>query len=445
MQSTQVQRQPPNAVLPWIGSPYFIFAIAFCTRLAIIFARKSYLDIEHTEIVRVATSLATHGRFADAFGPQTGSTAHVAPLYPLLLSLIFRIFGTGAAGEIAQEIFSSLIASLTYAGLPLLSSAAGFGPLLGGLAGIVGGILPVNFWSETKGSFEAALAGLFLMALCCAMCRPWHSQSFSVASAVTVGLISGLALLASPSIAPVLASMLVLGFVLVDKSVAKQYRHFALIVAFCTVLCLSPWAIRNYFALGGATWSRSGLGLELFISNNDVAAANWYDNMDSGWFQKSHPFFSRAERSKRQNLGELAYNQAKMKDATEWIVAHPKHFSSLCLQRFYYFWFPRMQLPIQRVLMALFTVGGFLGLVRMFREHSRSAWIFLAVLISYPLVYYLVESFARYRSPIDWLLVLLSVYATVRLTSLARWFGHLQPLSTAEYRGRAPDRGLRAA
>src|ERR1700722_3832284 len=194
----QMQVETKGRRLQWVlflfRSPFFALAISFCIRLAIILATKSYLQIEHTEIVRVATSLAQHGTFADAFGPHTGPTAHVSPIYPILLSGIFRVFGTGTAGEIAQEVFSSLIASLTYAGLPLLSAAAGFDPLLGGVAGILGGMLPVNYWSETKGSFEAALAGFMLMILCIATLRSWRLQNLSAASAVALGMICGIAL-----------------------------------------------------------------------------------------------------------------------------------------------------------------------------------------------------------------------------------------------------------
>jgi hypothetical protein len=84
-----------------IRSPLFVFAVAFAVRMVLIFATHSYRDAELSEVVRVATSLAQHGTFADAFGPGTGPTAHVSPAYPILLSLIFRAFGTGASGELA--------------------------------------------------------------------------------------------------------------------------------------------------------------------------------------------------------------------------------------------------------------------------------------------------------------------------------------------------------
>ena len=77
-----------------------IFVLALLVRLIIIFTTKTYRIIEHTEVINVATSLATHGTFADAYG-ATGPTAHTSPLYPILLSLIFRLFGTGVPGELS--------------------------------------------------------------------------------------------------------------------------------------------------------------------------------------------------------------------------------------------------------------------------------------------------------------------------------------------------------
>ena len=118
--------------------PTLILAIALGVRLTVVFVTHTYLYVEHTEVVRVAASLARHGTFANAYGPNTGPTAHVSPLYPLVLSLIFRALGTGMAGEIAQEILSCLFASLTYAALPALGAACGMDPAVGTFAGMLG-------------------------------------------------------------------------------------------------------------------------------------------------------------------------------------------------------------------------------------------------------------------------------------------------------------------
>jgi hypothetical protein len=40
--------------------------------------------------VQIALSLITTGRYADGYGAGSGPTAHCAPLYPVLLSILIR-------------------------------------------------------------------------------------------------------------------------------------------------------------------------------------------------------------------------------------------------------------------------------------------------------------------------------------------------------------------
>ena len=129
-----------------------IFLLGFFIRLSIVIFRKTYTYIEYTEVVNIARSLASKGTFSDAFF-NTGPTAHASPLYPVLLSAVFRIFGMGVAGELAQEVLNSSVSSLLYALLPSLASVSGIGVEAGVLAGLVGALVPVNFWCDTKGSF----------------------------------------------------------------------------------------------------------------------------------------------------------------------------------------------------------------------------------------------------------------------------------------------------
>ncbi|MGO9085988.1 MAG: hypothetical protein ACLQBK_12235 [Candidatus Sulfotelmatobacter sp.] len=382
-----------------------IFVLALSVRLVIIFTTKTYLYIEHTEAVRIATSLATRGTFADAYG-HTGPTAHAAPLYPLILSVVFRIFGTGLAGELAQEVLSSTIASLIYASLPTLSMACGLGSETGILAGVLGAALPVNFWSETKGSFEAPLVGLFLVMFCIAMGRDWRSQGdFSTRSACKVGMLSGIGLLASPTLAPVILASLFLGYILFRKTKAKEYIRFTAIVVGIAVLCLTPWTVRNYLVLGSPVWARSNLGLELYIANNDLSEPNLKDNYR--WFDQLHPFASPAENAKLRVMGEIPYEREKLANAERWIAIHPKRFTWLTVRRIYYFWFPTMTRRAQTILMALFTVGAAAGLIQLLRSRNVTASLFLGIVTFYPLIYYFVSSFPRYRSPIDWVLIFL--------------------------------------
>ena len=69
----------------------------------------------------------TTGRYADAYGAGSGPTAHCAPLHPVLLSFLFRIFGTGARGALAMRVFGSTAAAAGFALLPALAVAGGLG------------------------------------------------------------------------------------------------------------------------------------------------------------------------------------------------------------------------------------------------------------------------------------------------------------------------------
>jgi hypothetical protein len=301
--------------------------------------------------------------------------------------------------------------------LPLLSSAAALTPEVGGMAAILGAILPVNYWAETKGSFEAPLAGLCLVLFCVAVSRSWHSQEFSIRTALITGFVSGIALLTSPSLAPPIIMALVLGFAFRGTNSVPRYGLYAGVVLLVSIVCLTPWAIRNRMALGSALWARSGLGIELSISNADSAAANMYDNMQTGWFQRSHPFSSNVERAKLVRIGEITYNRERMKQAIQWVAHHPRRFTVLSIERVYYFWFPRMKRAWQRIIMALFAVGGFAGAFLLLRQRNPSGWLFLSSLVSYSFIYYFIQSFARYRTPIHWVLVLLITFAVSDLTS----------------------------
>src|SRR4051794_19170213 len=68
-----------------------LFLIAFGTRLvAVMFA--PYRE-GGGELQSVARSLAETGQFAAAYG-ASGPTAHVTPVYPALLAVLYRLFGT---------------------------------------------------------------------------------------------------------------------------------------------------------------------------------------------------------------------------------------------------------------------------------------------------------------------------------------------------------------
>src|SRR5947209_2672374 len=114
-----------------------LFFAGLAVRLLLVYLEPDApKDLGMNEPVRIAISLATMGRYADAYGAGTGPTAHCAPLHPLLLGIFIRLFGTGEAGATVTEIAASMASSLAFALLPVLAVAARLKPVTGVLAGI---------------------------------------------------------------------------------------------------------------------------------------------------------------------------------------------------------------------------------------------------------------------------------------------------------------------
>jgi hypothetical protein len=70
----------------------------------------------------------------------------------------------------------------------------------------------------------------------------------------------------------------------------------------------------------------------------------------------------------------------------------------------YDFWFAR---HVAFLLAALFA---FAGLVLMFLRQRRYRWLLTPFLIAYPLPYYLVNPFPKYKAPIEPVMLMLIVY-----------------------------------
>jgi 4-amino-4-deoxy-L-arabinose transferase-like glycosyltransferase len=79
------------------------------------------------ELGAIVTSLIQTGEFADPYILPMGSTAHLPPLYPYLLALIFRLLGFSWIAGHVNMLLVVLASSLLIALLPWLSSQFGLG------------------------------------------------------------------------------------------------------------------------------------------------------------------------------------------------------------------------------------------------------------------------------------------------------------------------------
>jgi hypothetical protein len=394
-----------------------ILLIAFSVRIAIMLGTRSYLVREQGEIVRIAESLAEGHGFANAYG-DTGPTAHSSPIYPLALSVVYRWFGTGVRGELAQEVFNCFVAALVWGLMPVLGAVCRLRRRVAVTAALLGALLPLNRWAETKGSSEGAMAGLACVVVFLLYMRFWYARSFSVVTGIAAGVVSGLSILISASLGAVIVGLLLCGFVLFRSSLTWRYLRFGIAASITIFAMLLPWALRNRFVLGHLVWTRSNLPLELRVSNNDDARPTLREN--ERFWVRYHPSVSAAERADVKRMGELAYQEKLRTDVLRWIASHPGRFISLTTQRVCYFWFPSMARPTQTLLLGLFTITSIPGLIFLMQKKQLLAYALSTTLLLYPLVYYFVQAHPRYVYPIQWALYLLGMQGVMIASQLWR-------------------------
>jgi hypothetical protein len=184
----------------------------------------------------------------------------------------------------------------------------------------------------------------------------------------------------------------------------------ALCVLTATVV-ITPWLARNYSVFGKFIFVRDNLPLELHMANNDEATGLWTRN--------EHPGNDPTAMRRFQELGEIRFMEEKQQEVRRFIRAHPGRFLWFTLQRVGYFWIAPPQLNIvagydlmiaRHVGFLLPAVFGFAGLWMTIRNRIAGGFLLACFLLIYPIPYYLVNPFPRYKHPIEPEIILLAVY-----------------------------------
>ena len=361
-----------------------------------------------SEMENIARSLALHGTFADPYLLPTGPTAHTAPGYPILLGLIFLLFGIGAAGEMVSRIASAIVASIQYALLPRVSTALGLPRFTGAVAGLLAALAPYKGYVEgSRDSIDQPYLALVLILLFLYTAKAWSAKPLAgeTVSPFARGLWWGLASLFSP----------ILGFVfgaIIVYEIFAMRRHAGLaplLAAFAAIQ--APWAIRNWVEFHAFVPTRSNFGLELRISNRPESFALMEDNVSHGVLSRFHPGLNEDEARKVAAEGEMAYTRSEMANARAEIRRDPTRFLRLTGERFWRFWLAPSRRFKTTAASTAITLLGLLGLCLLpASPGTRLTWL---ILLTYPLVYYFVQVDARYTYPLGWIFLTPAVHAVI--------------------------------
>jgi 4-amino-4-deoxy-L-arabinose transferase-like glycosyltransferase len=366
------------------------------------------------EMGRIGRSLAESRGFANPFNQTTGPTAWEPPLYPFLIAGVFRGFGVySRASALLLLSLNSIFSALTCIPIFLIAKRC-FDEKVAVWSSWTWALLPpVIFWC-TRWVWETSLAALLLTLIFWLTLetaernglRPW----------LHFGLLWGVAGLTNTA---VLSFLPVSGLWIWYRRARLGKRSLAGIVLASVIFaaCVTPWLARNYRTFGQFVFIRSNFGAELRLGNGPGADGTWMDYL--------HPTKNVVEMRRYQELGELGYVAARKREAMAYICENYARFARLSARRFIYYWggLPKAsENPVQSFFrISLFAASSLLafgGLGRALRKHKPGAWLFSCLLLSYPLVYYVVFPHPRYRHPIEPELGILIIYAISEAVSL---------------------------
>ncbi len=411
-----------------LTSVWLIFFLAVGVRLAYAWEQQRKIPGEvlllrfHQETGNIAYSLAMGKGFSSPFGRDTGPTAWVAPVYPVLIAGIFRIFGVETirsffAATSMNILFSAatclpiFYAGKRIAGLDTAAAAAWFWALLPNAV-----IFPFEWIWDT--SLTALLAATLL----------WATLELSESPRLhrlidwgAYGLLWAFALLTNPSLGSVLPFLL--GWAAYRAAKGGAGLRAPALAAACVVLCCVPWTIRNYRAFHRFIPLRSNLGVELYTGNNEN-----YGPHPPVW-----PFNITREREifRFYRVGESAFMQEEMRKALHFMAANPGIELRLTWDRVVAFWLGTSApfsdfMSADSLLLRAVSVCGFLlllgtvaGLALLFLTANQFIFPVASFVLFFPLIYYLAHASLRFRHPIDPILVLLSAIA---FTAILRFF-----------------------
>jgi Dolichyl-phosphate-mannose-protein mannosyltransferase len=367
----------------------------------------------------IAHSLATGHGFSSPFRVDTGPTAWMTPLFPLLLAAIFRIFGVYTFHAWAAMVLFN-ISCCTLACIPIYFAAR----RIGGIALAAGSawlwaIFPNAILMPVESMWDACISALLVATILWATLALERAESKRPRNWCVYGLLWGVALMFNATLAalfPFLAGWLAYR---AQQQNRAWLRNAAAAVAII-ILCCVPWTVRNYRVFHQFVPLRSVLGLQLWLGNNDQTQDIFRGDL--------HPIYNTPEREKYIAQGEIAYMQQKKQEAIEYMLSHPTREAHLILYRAISIWSGGTPYPLEdfigtpslrfRTVLAfnlVATLGTLCGIIILFRERSPFAIPIAAFPVIYPWAYYLTLALPRYRLPIDPIVMLLLAISMQRM------------------------------
>jgi hypothetical protein len=409
----------PSRILLVLTSVWFIAAAALGTRVAFILNQQRKIPHQilatvpfEQETGNIAFALSQGKGFGNLFRQNTGPTAWLPPVYPFLLSLIFRIFGAFTVRSFfAAVLLNALFSAAATFSLYHLARQVASRTVAIATAGLWV-FLPAGIMMPFEWIWDTSLSVLLATTL---LWMTFHiSNSASPKRWLAYGLLWAIAFLTNPSLAIALPFFLIWAALRARNLVQLSWRIPAITFALILLCCL-PWTIRNYSAFHRFILIRSSLPFELWIGNNDI-----FDPHAINGIQRITRF---EETRHYAQLGENAYLTEKWARSANFVRQKPALFLHLTGRRIIATWIGTEHpfsdflhansLLIRTILLCnfLLTLGTAAGVLLVARSKNPFAVPLAVFPTLYPLVFCVTHTSLRYRHPIDPILIFFTVVA----------------------------------
>lgn len=406
-----------------------LFVVALALRIAAVLAldtpaaaRGSSAWAWGHEPACLAQALVEGRGYADPWGKGSGASSWLTPPYPLLLALLFKLFGgVTYAGAWTLHALQALASALTCVLLIPLGRSFG-SPRAGKLAGWLFALYPVAISNAAQVVWDTTFVALALTAFLLLFLRAPATRRGAIVSGLAYG---GLLFLnpAPMSLAPVL---LFFAWRRAGAN-AKALAHVALFAIAAFAVCM-PWMLRNQAVLGSFSL-RPNYAVEVRIGNHDEANGRPVPF-------RYHPSHVASELALYRELGEAEYARENMTRARAWIEAHPARFVQLTAKRIAMFWVGELPTSDARRSAGLAPQRDPASWIKFFAYAlvfvaalaasvlapipRELRWFSVAALALFGVPYYFSHVSERYRFPIDPWLVVLGALLVTRLFDRVR-------------------------
>jgi len=443
LQTAETPRPGPGAPAErrsFRRSIWFIVLVALALRVAVITIGHTYKITPRRdhfqfgwEMGRLARSIAQGHGFSSPTDLDSGPSAWTAPVYPYILAGVFKVFGiyTKASAWVILT-FNSIFAALTCWTLYRIAERI-YGPWVARGAAWTWAVFPYLIYWPVRVVWEASFTTFFLTVALWLTIR--MADEARRRDWILYGLLWGLIALTNTAIVILLPFFL--GWLIGAKRAkspgtsmhAWRRSRFAgaAICIIVIILCVTPWTIRNYRAFGRFIFIRDNLPLELHEANNNASSGLWTRN--------EHPGNDPVSMRRFQELGEIRFMDEKKRELSDFVREHPGQFARFSLERVWYFWAAPPQATIvagydlwvaRHVEFLLAALFAFAGLVLTIVRKNPYAWLLAPFLVVYPLPYYLVNPFPRYKHPIEPVMLMLITYVLWEAKDVkVRWKGRV--------------------